>query len=230
MAACARRPAGRAGLSSQSRADLVGDRRTSCARRRGDVLELGSGTGQHAVAFAARSPQLTWWPSDIYPSHLASIEAWRRAGGTCQPACAAAHRPHGCGLDLDGEWAAGAARRHALHQRAAHFALGGVGKSDGRRRPPVARRRRPVRLRPVQARRAAHQRRAMPVSTPSLRAENPEWGVRDIDDLSALAQTAGLTLGETVPMPANNLVLVFTRARRPELTRTVIHPARHHDG
>ena len=47
----------------------------------GDVLELGSGTGQHAAAFAARSPQLTWWPSDINPSHLASIEAWRRHAG-----------------------------------------------------------------------------------------------------------------------------------------------------
>ena len=47
----------------------------------GDVLEIGSGTGQHAVAFARRTPQLTWWPSDIFPSHLASIEAWRRHAG-----------------------------------------------------------------------------------------------------------------------------------------------------
>jgi tRNA G46 methylase TrmB len=41
----------------------------------GDVLELGSGTGQHAVEFARQAPRLTWWPSDIYPSHLASIDA-----------------------------------------------------------------------------------------------------------------------------------------------------------
>ncbi|MGH6727670.1 MAG: DUF938 domain-containing protein, partial [Pseudolabrys sp.] len=47
----------------------------------GDVLEIGSGTGQHAVAFAERSPHLAWWPSDIYPSHLASIEAWRSHAG-----------------------------------------------------------------------------------------------------------------------------------------------------
>ena len=46
----------------------------------------------------------------------------------------------------------------------------------------------------------------------SLRAKNPEWGVRDLDDLEALAQDAGLTLAETVPMPANNLVLAFARA------------------
>src|SRR5262249_49542169 len=45
--------------------------------RAGDVLELGSGTGEHVVAYAAQSPGLTWWPSDIRPRHLASIAAWR---------------------------------------------------------------------------------------------------------------------------------------------------------
>ena len=47
----------------------------------------------------------------------------------------------------------------------------------------------------------------------SLRAENPEWGVRDVADLNTLAQNAGLTAAEIAPMPANNLVLAF--ARRP---------------
>ncbi len=60
----------------------------------GDVLELGSGTGQHATEFAGRSPSLTWWPSDIAPAHLASIAAWRRAGRPCQPAAAATHRSY----------------------------------------------------------------------------------------------------------------------------------------
>ena len=48
----------------------------------------------------------------------------------------------------------------------------------------------------------------------TLRAENPEWGVRDIRDLSALAEIVGLSLAEIAPMPANNLVLAFTRALR----------------
>jgi hypothetical protein len=46
----------------------------------------------------------------------------------------------------------------------------------------------------------------------SLRAENPEWGVRDLRDLTTLAGDAGLTLADVVPMPANNLVLAFARA------------------
>jgi SAM-dependent methyltransferase len=47
----------------------------------GDVLELGSGTGQHVTEFARRAPHLTWWPSDIYDSHLKSIAAWRAHSG-----------------------------------------------------------------------------------------------------------------------------------------------------
>ena len=43
----------------------------------GQVLEAGSGTGQHVVEFARRSPGLTWWPADYEPLHLQSIEAWR---------------------------------------------------------------------------------------------------------------------------------------------------------
>ena len=41
-------------------------------RRCGDVLEIGSGTGQHIIAYARRTPNLDWWPSDISPAHLAS--------------------------------------------------------------------------------------------------------------------------------------------------------------
>jgi len=43
----------------------------------GNVLEIGSGTGQHVTEFARRSKHLNWWPSDIYDSHLKSIAAWR---------------------------------------------------------------------------------------------------------------------------------------------------------
>jgi hypothetical protein len=49
----------------------------------------------------------------------------------------------------------------------------------------------------------------------SLRSQNGEWGVRDIDDLRKLAASAGLRLIESVEMPANNLTLVFERSKRP---------------
>src|SRR5262249_46500032 len=47
------------------------------AGKSGDVLEVGSGTGQHVIYFAKHSPDITWWPSDLNAAHLKSIEAWR---------------------------------------------------------------------------------------------------------------------------------------------------------
>src|SRR5207342_2256305 len=46
--------------------------------RSGDVLEIGAGTGQHAVAFASKLPAITWWPTDFNDNHLPSIAAWRK--------------------------------------------------------------------------------------------------------------------------------------------------------
>src|SRR5664279_5144676 len=46
------------------------------AGKSGDVVEAGSGTGQHAVDFARRTPDITWWPSDLNDAHLRSIAAW----------------------------------------------------------------------------------------------------------------------------------------------------------
>ena len=51
------------------------------ARKSGNVVEAGSGTGQHVVHFATRTPDITWWPSDLNERHLKSIEAWRTHAG-----------------------------------------------------------------------------------------------------------------------------------------------------
>ena len=48
---------------------------------RGLVLEIASGTGEHAVHFAGRFPNLDWQPSDLHPDALSSIRAWREAAG-----------------------------------------------------------------------------------------------------------------------------------------------------
>ena len=53
--------------------------------------------------------------------------------------------------------------------------------------------------------------RAMKPLTADLRLRNPEWGVRDVEEVADLARANGLDLVERVPMPANNLSLVFRR-------------------
>src|SRR6201988_3760164 len=51
------------------------------AGKSGDVLEAGSGTGQHVVHFARHTPDIVWWPSDLNEAHLKSIAAWRAHAG-----------------------------------------------------------------------------------------------------------------------------------------------------
>jgi len=178
----------------------------------GDLLELGSGTGQHAVEFARHAPQLTVWPSDLYDSHLASIAAWR-----AQARLANLRAPQRIDLaDPDWSWAGddtrGGPLTAMLCANVLHISpwivsqnlFAGAGRflREGGRLFVYG---------PFK-RGGAHTAPSNERFDLTLRAENPDWGVRDVDELNALARDAGLTPAEILPMPANNLVLAFGRA------------------
>lgn len=179
----------------------------------GDALEAGSGTGQHIVEFAREHPDLVWWPSDFNEAHLRSIAAWRAQAqlGNLQP-------PQRIDLS-DPSWSvAGAEGResgalaaifcanvvHIAPWRVAEGLFAGAGRllrGDG-----------VLILYGPFKRDGHHTAMSNAVFDTSLRAADPEWGVRDIAELSELANAAGLRLRETIEMPANNLILVFARA------------------
>jgi SAM-dependent methyltransferase len=183
-------------------------------RQKGDVLEIGSGTGQHIAEFARLAPDLKWWPSDILPSHLASIEAWRRHAGLTN-----LHAPQRIDLtDPAWSWSAdgqpggalvGMLCINVLHiapWRVAQNLVAGAGRllrADGR-----------LFIYGPFMRDGQHSAPSNADFDASLRAQNAEWGVRDVRDLNALAQANGLSPAEIVPMPSNNLVLAFARAVR----------------
>ncbi|HEY6023059.1 MAG TPA: DUF938 domain-containing protein [Pseudolabrys sp.] len=180
----------------------------------GDVLEIGSGTGQHIAAFARQAPQLTWWPSDIFPSHLDSIEAWRQREGLAN-----LRAPQRIDLtDPAWNWQADGKPGqplaamlcvnvlHISPWRVSQNLLSGAARllrGDGR-----------LFVYGPFMRDGKHIAPSNAAFDATLKAENPEWGVRDIHDLRALAENAGLELAEIMPMPANNLVLAFARALR----------------
>jgi len=175
----------------------------------GSVLEIGSGTGQHAVTFARRSPQLTWWPSDIYPSHLASIAAWRHEAGLAN-----LRTPQRIDLtDPVWTWAAEGSDEltamicinvlHISPWYVAQHLFSGAGRylREGGR----------LLLYGPFMRDGAHTAPSNAAFDASLRAQNPDWGVRDVRELNSLADSAGLRLVAVEPMPANNMVLAFER-------------------
>ena len=178
----------------------------------GEVLEAGSGTGQHVVFFARQNPDIVWWPSDFNDAHLKSISAWRaharldhvraplRIDLTDPAWCAEMGGAEGPGPLLAvfcanvvhiAPWrvAEGLFAGSSRYLRAdGVLVLYGPFKRDGRHTAP-----------------------SNAIFDSSLRAGNAEWGIRDIADLETLAAGVGLKLREVVDMPANNFVLVFER-------------------
>jgi hypothetical protein len=184
------------------------------AGKSGDVVEAGSGTGQHVVDFARHTPDVTWWPSDLNEQHLKSIDAWRAHTGLpnirpplridlSDPAwCSQMHDGSGPG-ELLAVFCANVI--HIAPWRVAEGLFAGAVRylrADGR-----------LFLYGPFKRDGKHIALSNAVFDTSLRDRNAEWGVRDIADLERLAGSVGLALMETFEMPANNLILMFERSK-----------------
>lgn len=179
------------------------------AHRTGVVLEIGSGTGQHAAAFRLGFPALDWVASDPDPEHRASILAW--AGALGLPPRPALY------LDAATEWArdptvaALGPLTAVLSMNVIHIApvrvAEGIVRGAGHALGPGGLL---VFYGPF-VEHGEHTGEGNRQFDARLRAENPEWGVRDVDDLTGLARAAGLVPAALVPMPANNRLLIFRR-------------------
>ena len=172
--------------------------------QRGTVLEVASGTGEHAAFFAGLFPTLLWQASDPDSSSLESIRAWReeaRLPNLLEPVC----------LDASAaEWPLAAADA-ILCINMVHIspwsATQGLMRGAGRLLPPGG----PLIL-------YGPYRRAEVATAPSneafdasLRSRNPQWGLRDLADVRAEAEGPGLGFERLYEMPANNLTLVFRK-------------------
>lgn len=201
------RPDGDAKLhapSAQRNRDAILAVLRSALPAEGLVLEIASGSGEHALHFAQALPSLTFQPSDPSPEARASIATWITesglanlraplaidAGGDTWPALAPAAI-----LCINMIHIAPWAAAEGLFRKAgAMLASGALLYLYGPFRRPD---------RPLEPGNAAFDE--------SLRRRNPEWGLRDLGAVAALAEANGFAAPEIVEMPANNLSLIFRR-------------------
>ena len=165
------------------------------------------------VEFARQSPQLTWWPADYDQPHLQSIEAWRTHSGlpNIRPARF---------IDLSApDWGLNADDLKSLTDLTAIFCANVIHiapwpVAEGLLAHAAARLRANGKLflyGPFK-RDGVHTAPSNEAFDQSLKCADPAWGVRDIADIEPLAQRNGLALASIVPMPANNMILIFERA------------------
>jgi SAM-dependent methyltransferase len=186
--------------------------------RTGHVLEIGSGTGQHAVAFAQRWPGVVWWPTDLNDNHLRSIAAWRvfaKLANVQAP------------VPLDASASDWRLRERQLPTsfiamfcaNVIHIAPWAVveGLFAGAGRHLVAGGR--LFLYGPFRRDGMHNAPSNAAFDASLRNQNPEWGVRDTSDLKKLAQANDLRFVELVEMPSNNAIMMFERMAQRDVAR-----------
>jgi SAM-dependent methyltransferase len=171
----------------------------------GTLLEVASGSGQHAAFFAEKLPGLRYLPSDVDPENLASIRAWvheARLPNLAEP------------LELDAtseDWRVGQVdaifNANMIHIAPWECALGLISGAGRHLRPGgVLVLYGPFRIGDE------HTAPSNAAFDEGLRARDPRWGVRDLEAVVVLAEKAGLVFVERVAMPANNQTLVFSRA------------------
>ncbi|NUP05491.1 MAG: DUF938 domain-containing protein [Polyangiaceae bacterium] len=171
---------------------------------RGVVLEIASGTGQHAAHFAATFPDVVFRPSDPSAEARASIDAYVREVGlpNLEPPVALDVRVPGWEQPVD----------VVLCINMIHIAPWTAAEAlfDGASRCLTPGRGRLVLYGPYRFH-GAFTAPSNEAFDESLRSRDPSWGVRDVDDLDVLAKRTGFVRTETIAMPANNHVLVFDR-------------------
>lgn len=169
-----------------------------------NVLEIGSGTGQHAVHFAANLPHLVWHTSDVAENHP-GIRLWLDEAGlpnTRQPL--QLHVMHDAWPDMAVDAVFSANTAHIMGWLEVEALFAGVGK-----------------LLPTGGLFALYgpfnyggyyTSESNERFDQWLKMRNPRYGIRDVDDLKRLASAAGMGLLQDFEMPVNNRLLVWRKA------------------
>ncbi len=197
--------------------DVIRDVFLAHGPTKGAILEVGSGTGEHAAHIAGELPNVTWMPGDPDAASRASIAAWAQTLKLKNIA-----PPHDFDVsvdDWDGDWtpANGETLRAVVSINMIHIApfeaAKGLIAGAGRRLSTGG----ILFLYGPFARDGRHISLSNKEFDASLKARDPRWGVRDLErDIIPLASEAGFILGAVIDMPANNFSVIL-RKNAPKL-------------
>ena len=188
----------------------IGDLLSQLLPAAGAVLELASGSGEHAVCFQQRFTNLLWQASDPDPDHRASIDAWIRHQGLSNVMPAA--------LNLDVEerpWplpqTIGASLNAVVCINLLHISpancTNAVLEESAVLLPSGA----PLIIYGPFMRNGFHTSESNAAFDQALLQRNPQWGLRDVNTITSRATNIGFKTEDVIPMPANNLTVVLRR-------------------
>ncbi|MEJ8845958.1 DUF938 domain-containing protein [Variovorax rhizosphaerae] len=167
------------------------------------VLEIASGTGQHAAFFAAAMPGWQWQPSDGDAQSLDSIDAWRAGAANVEPPVL---------LDvMAGDWPVRGPFDAVFCANMLHISPWATCAALMRGAAQVLKTGGLLVTYGPYLQDGVETAPGNVAFDSSLRARNPAWGIRRIEDVALEARAVGFQLLQTTPMPANNLTLAFGR-------------------
>jgi hypothetical protein len=172
--------------------------------KRGVILEIASGSGEHVVHFASTLPSLAFQPSDSEPEALLSVAAWVKAAEVTNVRAPIV-------LDaFQSPWpiasADGIICINMIHISPWDATVGLI-----RGAAAILPRGSPLYLYGPYKRKGFATARSNQAFDQNLRDRNPTWGLRDLEAVAAIAQSAGFSVPTVAEMPAKNLSVVFRR-------------------
>ncbi len=166
----------------------------------GHVLEVASGTGEHVTHFAMALPGVMFQPSDLDPKRRDSVDAWARGAVNIRPTIA---------LDTTGAWPEDGPFDAVVCINMIHIApwAATIGLIEGGAR--VLRAGGVLLLYGPYHREGQQTAASNEEFDADLKRRNPEWGLRDLGTVAALAEKNGFAPADIIEMAANNLSVVF---------------------
>ena len=185
------------------------DKLTAANLGTGTLVEVASGTGQHAAYLAPRLPHITWQPTDIDPDKLASIDDWasETGGENILPARHFDVGAHDWGDLTDAQGLSAVLAINLIHIAPSRVMESLVSGAATILQPGAQL----ITYGPYRVG-GAHTSQSNHAFDQSLKTSNPEWGVRDMEVLAELTADHGFKAPDVHRMPANNFMLFFEKA------------------